>query len=393
LESPTKELAGKYLFSVDAVEALGDVFKSDVEEVVRSLRRPSQRYFMRVNMLKTTPEEVLDSFRLRKILLYKFGQIHEALFADIEGPFKIPEVDKRVVVDKFAAESVLQGAHVYAPAVKKCSKLRRDDEVAIAEVHGQVVGVGKMRMSETEILTRRRGLAVEVTSPVYRGPNIREAEEYSKGLVYPQSLPAMVATRVLDPSPGETIVDLNCSPGGKLSHISQLMQNTGRVIGIDRNQRKIDIAGSNVQRLGCHNVSLIVHDARYFDVDYPDLKADRCLVDPPCSALGLAPKLYVDISKRAIDNLADYQKQFLSAASRIVKDDGSIVYSVCTITKQECEEVAKYGVEKLGLKLAEQKLHLGDVGLKDFGDEARLLQRFDPRKHGIGYFIARFTKR
>jgi len=392
LGSPIEEIASKYLFSVDAVEALGEVFKDDLEGVIQSLRRPSQRYFMRVNTLKTTPEELLDSFRMKSIQIHRCEQILEAVFTNIGGPFKIPEVDKKVVIDKFAAESVLQGAQIYAPAIKKCSRLRREDKVAITDVHGQVVGVGKMRMSETEILSSRKGLAVEVTTPVYRGPSLRETEEYSKGLVYPQSLPAMVAARVLDPSPGETIVDLNCSPGGKLSHISQLMRNTGRVIGVDRNSRKIDVAGGNVQRLGCLNVDLIVHDARYLADDFPNLKADRCLVDPPCSALGLAPKLYAETSRRQIGDLADYQKQFLRAASGVVRDGGSIVYSVCTVTRQECEEVARYGVEKLGLELAEQKLRLGDSGLEDFGYGASLLQRFDPRKHGAGYFIARFIK-
>ncbi len=101
--------------------------------------------------------------------LHRFDQIPEAAFTHVEGPFQIPDVKKRIVVDKFAAESVLQGAHVYAPAVLKCSKLHRGDEVAITDTHNQIVGAGVMRMSETEILTLRKGLAVEVTSPMYRG--------------------------------------------------------------------------------------------------------------------------------------------------------------------------------------------------------------------------------
>jgi len=364
-----------------------------VEQVVRSLKIPNQRYFLRVNTLKTTPEDLISKFHSRGVELHRFDQIPEAAFTHVEGPFQIPDVKKRIMVDKFAAESVLQGAHVYAPAVLKCSRLHRGDQVAITDTHDQIVGAGVMRMSETEILTLRKGLAVQVTSPMYRGLSLRETEEYEKGLLYPQSLPAMVTSRVLDPQPTETIIDLNCSPGGKLSHMSQLMENVGRVIGVDRNSKKIEIARRNLQRLGCSNVTLISHDARYLDIDYPELRADKCLVDPPCSALGLAPKLYVDVSKREIRNLADYQRQFLSAASRITKEGGSIVYSVCTVTKQECEEVVRYGLEKLGLSLSEQKLRLGGGGLRDFGDEASLLQRFDPAKHGVGYFIACFTKR
>jgi len=392
LEDPIRKLSDKYLFSTDTVEVLREVFGGDLEKVVQSLKRPSERYFLRVNTLKTSPEELIEKIRMRSVQIYKFGPIREAVFTSITGPYEVPRVEKSIVVDKFAAESVLQGAHIYAPAVLKCSRLRLGDEVAVKDIHNQVVGVGKMRMSETEILTFRKGLAVEVVSPIYRTVSLRETEEYREGLIHPQSLPAMVTTRVLDPQPGETVVDLTCSPGGKLTHISQLMQNTGRVIGVDRNSRKIEVARNNVERLGCRNVTLLVHDARYLDVDHPGLKADRCLIDPPCSALGVAPKLYVNISKKTIQDLSDYQKQFLKVASRIIKDDGSVVYSVCTVTKQECEDVVRYGVEKLGLRLAEQSPHLGDGGLKDFGEQTTLLQRFTPHKDGIGYFIARFTK-
>jgi len=392
LEDMIRQLAEKHLFSIDAVNALHEVYGSHLEKVIKTLRRPSQTYFMRVNTLKTTSKEVVDRFQKRNVQVWPFGPIEEAIYTRITGPFEIPKVEKKIVIDRFAAESVLQGAHVYAPAVMRCSKLRLGDEVTITDIRNQVVGVGTMKMGETDILNLRKGLAVEVVSPIFRTLNLRESPEYEEGLVYPQSLPAMVTTRVLDPKPGETIVDLNCSPGGKLSHISQLMRNTGRVFGVDRNPRKIKIAKDNIERLGCRNVTLISHDARYFDVDYPGLKADKCLVDPPCSALGLTPKLYVEISERKIQDLAAYQKQFLKAAIGIVKDGGSIVYSVCTVTKDECEDVVRYGVEELGLEVTEQNIRVGEGGLKVLGDIANLLQRFDPQKDGIGYFVARFIK-
>ena len=387
------KLAEEYHFSLDAVEALHEVYGDDLERVLQSIKKPSDRFFSRVNTLKISTQELIDSFISKGVDVSRFDLIDEAVFTPIKGPFEFSEVDKKIVVDKYAAESVLQGSHIYAPGIVKCSKLRKGDMVTIVDRQGQVVGVGQMRMSETEILNLRRGLAVEVTSPLYSAVSLRESEEYELGYVYPQSLPAMVTSRVLDPLVGETVVDLNCSPGGKLSHISQLMQNQGRVIGVDRNVKKVDVARRTVERLGCKNVSLFPHDSRYFDVDYPDLKADKVLVDPPCSALGHVPQLYSEISKKNILDLAAYQKQFLKVASRIIKDNGAIVYSVCTITKQECEDVCKYATDELGLEIEEQGLRLGRGGMKDFIGSASFLQRFDPHKHGIGYFIARFKRR
>ncbi|WP_455277962.1 PUA domain-containing protein [[Eubacterium] cellulosolvens] len=387
------KLADEYHFSFDAVEALYEVYNEDLERVLQSIKKPSDRFFSRVNTLKISTKELIDCFVSRGFDVYRFDPIDEAVFTPIEGPFEFSEVEKKIVVDKFAAESVLQGSHIYAPGIVKCSKLRKGNMVTIVDKYGQVVGVGRMRMSETEILNLRRGLAVEVTSPLYSAVSLRESEEYELGHVYPQSLPAIITSRVLDPLVGETVVDLNCSPGGKLSHISQLMQNQGRVIGVDRNVKKVDIARQTVERLGCKNVSLFPHDARYFDVDYPDLKADKVLVDPPCSALGHVPQLYSEISKKNILDLAAYQKQFLKSASQIIKDKGTIVYSVCTVTKQECEDVCIYAVDELGLEIEEQGLRLGLSGLKDSVDDASFLQRFDPHKHGIGYFIAKFKKK
>jgi len=393
LHDHVMELSRRYLFHPDSIEVMAEVFKGDLVRAIESLRRPGPRYFLRANTLKVSAGELAARLGSLGVPIYRHECLDEAIYMNVEGPLAIPDVGKRVVVDKYAAESVMQGAHVYAPAILKCSRLRRGDEVAITDVHGQIVGVGRMVMGESEILTYRRGLAVMVTSPIYRVPSMRETEEYKCGLLHPQSLPAMVTSRVLDPQPGETIIDLNCSPGGKLTHISQLMQNTGTVIGVDRNRRKIDAARYNVERLGCSNVKLLVSDSRYLHLDYPSLRADRCLVDPPCSGLGVSPKLYVTTTRDQIRSLADYQKQFLKAASMVVKTGGTIVYSVCTFTREECEGVVRFGVESLGLEVAEQNPHLGGGGLDDFGDDAELLQRFTPHEFGIGYFIARFIKR
>jgi len=191
----------------------------------------------------------------------------------------------------------------------------------------------------------------------------------------------------LDPKPGEAIVDLNCAPGGKTSHISQLTQNRARIIGFDRNTQKIQKTKQLMERLGCTNYQLICHDSRYVHIDY-NIKADRVLVDPPCSALGIIPKLAIKTTVQNVENSADYQKQFLTAASHITKKDGTIVYSVCTITKEECEDVVGFAQRELGLTLEKQFPLLGENGF----DQDHLTQRFNPDTHETGYFIARFVK-
>ncbi len=144
--------------------------------------------------------------------------------------------------------------------------------------------------------------------------------------------------------------------------------------------------------LGCKNVVLSVHDSRYLHEDFRDLNADRVLIDPPCSALGLRPKIYDFTTLDRINRLADYQKQFITAASKIVRPGGVIVYSVCTFTPQECEEVVKFAEQECALQVIGQDPFLASNGLPKYGPSALSCQRFHPHKHEIGYFIAKFIK-
>jgi len=386
-------LAKRFHFSVDTLSELERVYGDDLSKAVQSLKRPGLRYYFRVNTLKTTVDRVVRRFETNGLQVHRHPVIDEALYFEVETSRSTRNFAKKIAVDKFTAESVLQGAHVYAPGVRKCQGLRRGDKVSITDDEGQVVGAGIAQMSENNILTLRRGLAIEVVFPLFKVPSLREMPEYEQGLVYPQSLPAILTTRILDPQPDETIVDLTCAPGGKLSHICQITKGHAKTIGVDRNERKITLTRENLQRLGCQGVVLITHDARYLDVDFPDLVADRCLVDPPCSALGVKPKTYEYTSQEKIRALSRYQKQFLKAASKILRPRGTLVYSVCTMTLPECEENVKFAVEECGLEMEKQSLMLGSEGFDALLPEGRLTQRFHPQLHDSGYFVAKFTKK
>ncbi len=370
---------------------LRKVYGEALERVLEAMAKPPSRYYLRANTLKIAPGELAEKLRRKGWKVSIHPRLEEALSIPIEGPNPIPNFEAKVVVDKFTAESVMVGAHVYAPGVTSFQGVKKGCEVTVLSPRGHVVAAGVAEMGEAELLLSRRGLAVRVTHPLYRAPSFREQEEYKSGLLYPQSLPSMVTARVLDPKPGETIVDLNCAPGGKLSHIYQLTGGGVQIYGFDRSPRKISITAETLERLGCRGVKLIAADSRYVDVDYPQLKADRVLVDPPCSALGVAPKLYDWKTESEIVSLANYQRQFLKVAARIVKPGGIVVYSVCTITLEECEKVAGFAVEECGLKPDPQPLHLASKGFP-LVSGAECFQRFHPHIHGFGYFIARFRK-
>ena len=345
------------------------------------------RYYFRLNSLAGNPESTIEEIRSRGFDVSRHENITAASCVPVnEGTPSQGGIS--VQADRFAAEAVMLGAHLYAPGVKNCMGLRAGMNATVEDKKsGEVVASGIARQGETAILKYHRGIAVETRLSRFNLPPFRETSWYNDGLIHLQSLPSMVTCHVLDPKPGEVVVDLNCSPAGKMSYLCQLADNRALLIGFDRNEVKIGKAREHLERLHCENYQLLAHDSRYAHLDYT-LKADKVLVDPPCTGLGVMPKLSIDVTMVDVHNSAAYQKQFLRTASAIVRKGGTVVYSVCTITGEECEEIVKFAEDELGLVETAAEPMIGRPGL----DSNRMSQRFDPELDGAGYFIAKFVK-
>ncbi|MET1101855.1 MAG: PUA domain-containing protein [Pyrodictiaceae archaeon] len=352
--------------------------------------KPPSRYYFRVNTLRIDPGSLLDELRGEGYTIFRDEEIEEALWAPIEGPFELPrDVDCKVVVDKRTAESVLLGANVYKPgivAVDKCLKPGR--EVIVVSENGIEVAYGVSRISWNEI--KGKGLAVEIIVSRFKSISLRDTKYHREGLIYEQSLPSMYVAHVLSPEKGSTIVDMCAAPGGKTSHVLELIGGRATVIAVDHSKSKLDRMKREIKRLGHERiVRLVKADSRYLDKDYPWLKADYVILDPPCTALGVIPKIYDKKSLRDVKSLSEYQRQFLRTASRILKPCGILVYSTCTLTIEENERNIIYAVEELGFELEDAYPRRGSRGIGM--SEA---QRFHPHVHSTpGYFIARLRRK
>ena len=366
--------------------SLETVYDGRLERVLQALRGMGPRYYFRLNVGAQDRTGVVENIRSKGLEVGVHEIIPEAAYLPVtEGT---PSADGTLVrADQFAAEAVMQGAHLYAPGVRNCKGLRAGMKATVEDRDGNLVGSGIARQGETAILRYHQGIAVETLDSRFRLPPLRETSWYNKGLIHLQSLPAMATCNVLDPHPGEVIVDLNCSPAGKMSYLCQLTDNKATVVGFDRNMRKIEKAREHLERLHCSNYQLIAHDSRYAHLDYT-LRADKVLVDPPCTGLGVMPKLSVDRTMTDVKCLAAYQKQFLRAAASIVKKGGTIVYSVCTISGEECEQMVEFAQDELGLIEADAK----PIVRCNAHRSNERSQRFDPELDGIGFFIAKFVK-
>jgi len=348
---------------------------SEIDALFRSITTPPPRYYIRVNTAKTTPQELLKRLNSRGISIYRDEFFDDALWTPVEGPFQIPDAKKKVVVDKKAAESVMLGADLYAPGVIKTERIKKGEEVNIVADNGKVVAYGVAISDSEEVMKTRQGLFVKVEKSLYKTPKIRELPEYRDGLFYSQSLPAIAVGHVVRFLNAATAIDLNAAPGGKTTHLAQMGI---RVIAVDRSRPKIAKMNSEITRLGLTaHVDILLHDSRYLDRDFPRLKAHVALVDPPCTDLGVRPKLYHKATLEAAKTLAKYQLQFLKTALKLAP---YVVYSTCTITYVENEEVIR--------KAKAEPLDAGlTIGAPGWGcPECR---RFLPHIHNTpGFFLA-----
>ncbi len=365
--------------------------KSRIAQILNRIKEPPAKYYVRVNTALADPEDIVELLTARGFEVYRDKLIGEAIYFRVKGPFEIPRAKLKVIADKFAAESVMLGADLYAPGVKKCDKVKRGDKVNILSPSGDVVAYGVVKMDYTDIFRFKRGIAVKVLVSRYRAPKLRYTPEYEQGLIYDQSYPAILTTRILDPEPGDIIVDMCSAPGGKTTHIAQLLNGKGVIYAFDRREKKVRRVEEEIKRMKLKNVIVSIADSRYLHKDFPWLKADKVILDPPCSSIGVRPKLYDKKTYDDVIRLAEYQKQFIKVAYKILRKNGLLVYSTCTITIEENEEIIRYALT-LGMEIEEQLIYVGERGLRILRGYDKL-QRFHPDVIDTpGYFIAKLRK-
>lgn len=381
------EICGEH-YSEGLLELLSEVYGPRLEAVLERLGAPPRRYAVRVNTLKGDVEEVVRYFRETGVECRAHEQIGEAAMISVEGPLKVDSSGNSITAKKHAAESVMLGSNLYMPGVMRMQRVKIGDEVRIEDPRGHLVGSGTSKIHSG--MRGANGIAVSTTQSLYKLPPIRETCLFSEGKLQEQSLPAILTSRVLDPQPRETIVDMCAAPGGKAAHIAQLQGDKGRVLAFEHSPRRAARMIGELERLGIRSVFVERADSRYLDRDRPTLRADRVLIDPPCTALGVRPKLYEEATAAEVLSSAAFQKQFLRAAARIVKPGGVIVYSTCTLTIHENEGVVRFAVEELGLELDDPPIRVSGAGS---GIGFKECIRFDPDLcEAPGYFIARLRR-
>ncbi|MBR3497592.1 MAG: 16S rRNA (cytosine(967)-C(5))-methyltransferase RsmB [Selenomonadaceae bacterium] len=163
------------------------------------------------------------------------------------------------------------------------------------------------------------------------------------GLCQVQDESSMTAARLLNPQAGEFVIDCCAAPGGKSTHLAELMKNRGRIVAADIYETKLEHIKANAQRLGIKIIEPLLIDARTIGEKFFN-QADKVLVDAPCSGLGVLRRKADLRWKKNPDELNDLpalQEKILSSAAQTLKRGGILVYSTCTIIRRENESVVE----------------------------------------------------
>lgn len=220
---------------------------------------------------------------------------------------------------------------------------------------------------------------------------------HAAGLYYLQEPSAMAPAELLDPQPGERVLDLCAAPGGKSTQLAGKLQGRGLLVCNEINAKRAKILAGNIERLGIANALVLNEHPKKLEARFEGY-FDKILVDAPCSGEGMfrkEPSMVKDWLEKGPDYYADIQRTVVTAAAKLLRPGGQLVYSTCTFSKHENEEtierlIKEEGFTLLPLPLPEEREALGFApGLGACAGAARL---FPHRLDGEGHFVALLQK-
>lgn len=171
---------------------------------------------------------------------------------------------------------------------------------------------------------------------------VQQTRSFQEGLCTIQDESSMLVAHALDVEPDMKVLDSCAAPGGKTTHIAQLLNNTGQVTALDLHQHKVNLIKKLAERLGLTNVTADALDSRKAQEKFREASFDRILVDAPCSGLGVIrrkPDIKWSKSLDDVHRLAEVQAELLRSVASLLKPGGKLVYSTCTLEKEENEAI------------------------------------------------------
>jgi len=262
------------------------------------------------------------------------------------------------------------------------------------------IRVNPLRSNREELLDRlqKEGFSPRPTprSPwgiiVEEPEGLLESDVFEAGLFQVQDEGAQLVSWLLTPQPGDRVLDLCAAPGGKTTHLAEMMGDQGEIVAVDVNPRKLKLLRENCRRLGISIVRPLRYDARR-PLPLPEKGFDRVLVDAPCTGLGVLrrnPDTKWRVREGDPERLSRLQLNILEQGAKMVRPQGMLLYSTCTLTEEENEEVVKRFLQENPFELADPRPFFPEI--RDFFTSEGFFLAL-PHRHGTdGFFAALFRR-
>jgi 16S rRNA (cytosine967-C5)-methyltransferase len=259
--------------------------------------------------------------------------------------------------------------------------------------------LNKASLEELKMLLENAGVTVEdgVYLPyafhISNYNYLEQLEPFNNGLFQVQDESSMLVGAVSGVKPDDYIIDVCAAPGGKSLHLAELLKATGHVDARDVSDMKVSMIKDNINRLKLTNITTKIQDALTLDKDSLN-KADIVIADLPCSGLGIIskkPDIKYNITEEKIKDLVDLQRNILNTVQQYVKTDGILLYSTCTVNKDENIENIRWFLDHYNYRLESMNEYLPEI-LRNETTKEGYLQQIPGINVSDGFFIARLRK-
>lgn len=267
------------------------------------------------------------------------------------------------------------------------------------EVSGVTVRVNNLKANYDDVIetlqklnySYEEGIICPEAIRILKGKSIEDNPLFKDGKIIVQDESAMLVSSIMDLKKNLNVLDLCSAPGGKACHIADIMENTGQIYCFDIHKNKLNLIMDNAKRLKVTNIKTNVMDASVYNEKFNSF-ADRVLIDVPCSGLGIIkkkPEIKYRKSYGQLKQLQNIQRKILLNASKYVKVNGLLVYSTCTLNKEENEYNIDWFI-KNNSNYKIEPIYFGNVENVLYNEKGYVT--IIPNKSMDGFFIAKLRR-
>lgn len=254
-------------------------------------------------------------------------------------PEIIPQFLKEMLVNQYGQETtekIIKG-YVKKVVTIRVNTIKTDKQEIINKLKNAQIEFDEIEYNNNALIIRNKN-----------EEDLRKLDMYENGEIYMQSLSSMLPPIVLEPKEKENILDMTAAPGGKTTQMSAMTDNKAYITACEKNKIRAERLKYNLQKQGAKMVNVMQEDARKLS-DY--FSFDKILLDAPCSGSGTENVLNAKFTEELIERSVKTQEELLKKALKILKPGGEMVYSTCSILKQENEDLLKKFLKKSKIEI------------------------------------------